>query len=118
MASMIASDLNNPEFAGAKDPDRALHVVFYTKPVKNEFESERQARPIFANVDFVRITTPGNVLSIMDMPARSDHQQRFPRQWHAYKTRTDPGAQQSGTPITEWPRITPAQAEELKALKF
>jgi hypothetical protein len=115
---MLASDLNNPEFAGAKDPDRALHVVFYTKPVKNDFASAQQARPIFENVDFIRITTPGNVLNIVDTPARPDHQERFPRQWQAYKNRVGTDVQQSGTPITEWPRITPAQAEEMKALKF
>lgn len=115
---MIASDLNNPEFVGAKDPDRALHVVFYSKPVKNEFESARHARPIFDTVDFVRITTPGNVLNIVDTPARPDHQERFPRQWQAYKNRVGADVVASGTPITEWPRITPGQAEELKALKF
>lgn len=115
---MIASDVNNPEFAGARDPDSALSVQFYTRPMKDEFKSEQEKRPIFYDVDFVKICTPGNTLNIIDTPAREDHKQRFPRQWNAYKSRIGDSQGVVGTPVTEWPRITPSQAEELKALKF
>lgn len=115
---MIASDLNNPEFAGAMDPNSRLAVQFYMKPVENEFKSKAAARPVFENVDFVKIWTPGNVLSIIDTPTRQDHKDKFPRQWAAYQNRVGEDTRFVGTPITEWPRITPSQAEELKALKF
>lgn len=116
---MIASDDNNPNFIGAKDPDAALSVIFYKKPLKLEYQSELEKRPIFQDVDFVKITMPGNLTSIIDTPVREEHKSRFPRQWQAYKNRVDDSAGVGvGTPISEWPRITPSQAEELRALKF
>lgn len=116
---MIASDDNNPHFLGARDPDAALHVIFYKKPVKLEYQSEIEKRAIFQDTDFIKITTPGNVTNIVDTPAREDHKQRFPRQWQAYANRAEGVGQGAiGTPVSEWPRITPAQSEELRALKF
>lgn len=118
---MIASDLNNPQFAGAiANPDSRLHVVFYSKPVENAFRSKQEQRPIFDQVDFVRITIPGDKLNIIDTFVREDHKQRFPMQWANYQNRKSENGEGaiSGTPITQWPRITIAMAEELKALKF
>lgn len=118
---MIASDLNNPEFAGAiSNPDARLHVTFYSKPVENAFKSKQEQRPIFDQMDFVRIQIPGDKMNIIDTFVREDHKQRFPIQWAAYQNRkAESGEGQiTGTPITQWPRITSAMAEELKALKF
>lgn len=115
---MIASDVNNPEFHGQRDPDSALSVQFYVKPVKDDYKTEQEKRPIFFDVDFVKICTPGNTLNIIDTPARDDHKQRFPRQWNAFKSRVGETSGVSGTPVTEWPRLSASQAEELKALKF
>jgi hypothetical protein len=116
---MIASDLNNPEFAGAiNNPDARLWVQFYRKPVENAFKSEQEQRPVFDEVDFVKIMVPGDKLSIIDTFVRDEHKRRFPMQWAAYQNRTGDQMKISGTPISEWPRISAAQAEELRALKF
>jgi hypothetical protein len=116
---MIASDLNNPEFSGAiNNPDSRLWVQFYRKPIENSYQSQLQQRPVFDDVDFVKIMVPGDKLSIIDTPVRDDHKKRFPVQWADYKNRTEGQSGISGTPITEWPRISAAQAEELRALKF
>jgi hypothetical protein len=115
---MIASDSNNPDFVGAFNADSRLAVQFYSKPMQNEFESEKQQRPIFETCDFVKIITPGDKLNIIDTFAREDHKTRFPLQWQAYKNRGDTNTHMIGTPITEWSRITPAQALELNGLKF
>lgn len=115
---MVASDLNNPEFAGATNPDARLVVRFYSKPVKMNFESEVQGRPIFADVDYVQIFVPGDSTSIHDTPVREDHKARFPLQWAHYMNKHGGDAKEIGTPLAQWPRVTPAQAEELRALKF
>lgn len=115
---MIASDSNNPDFQGAFNADARLSVQFYSKPVQNEFESEKQQRPIFTPFDFVKIMTPGDKLNIIDTFVREDHKARFPLQWQAYKNRGDANTHMIGTPINEWPRITPSQALELNGLKF
>ena len=115
---MVASDLNNPEFAGATNPDSRLVAQFYSKPVKMNHESQVQGRPIFADVDYVRIFVPGDSTSIMDAPVREDHKARFPIQWAHYQNKHGGDAKEIGTPLAQWPRITPAQAEELRAIKF
>lgn len=115
---LLASDSLNNQFTGAFNPDSRLAVQFYSKLVKNDFESEKQQRSIHASVDFIRIMTPGDKLNIIDTFARPEHQARFPMQWHAYKNRSDANTHIMGTPIAEWTRISPSQAEELRGLKF
>lgn len=115
---MIASDLNNPEFAGASNPDARLACRFYSRPVKMAFDSQAAGRPIFKDVDYVQIFVPGDSTSVLDTPAREDHKKRFPIQWAHYQNKHGGDAREVGTPLAQWPRITPAQAEELRALKF
>lgn len=116
--TFLASDARNPEFMGAHDPDARLAVQFYERPIQNEYQSGIQQRPIFENVVFIKIITPGDKLNIIDTIARQDHKDRFPRQWSAFQQRKDASSQFVGTPIGEWPRVSASQAEELKALKF
>ena len=115
---MLASDDNNPEFVGAKNPDSALVVEFYIRAVQDNFESSKQGRPVFADVVYVRINVPGLKEMQWDMPARSDHKQRFPLQWAHYKNKTEGDAREVGTPLAEWPVLTRSQAEEFRAIKF
>jgi len=115
----IASDDANPEFVGQRDPDKSLSVSFYTKPMKNNFESARQGRPIFFDVDMVKIYLPGDDKNVIDTMARDDHKERFPKHWAHYQNRMAGDQRLIGkTPIDQWPRITPSMAEELRAIKF
>ena len=116
---MLASDINNPEFSGAvANPDAALIVEFYTKPVQDIFQSSKQGKPVFQDVTYVRINVPGLKEMQVDTPARSDHQRRFPMQYQHFLQRTQGDAREIGTPVAEWPQITRSQAEEFRALKF
>ncbi len=120
MAQYVASDLANPDFFGAHNPDARLSVQFYNRPLLMEFKSEAAQRPIYENCDFIKIFTPGETgkLNIIDTIARQEHKDRFPIQWAAYQNRPGSDTRYIGTPITEWPRISSSQAEELKAIKF
>jgi len=119
MSQMIASDVANPDYVGRSDPDAALSVLFYSKPMKDEFQSEQKARPIFFDADMVKIFLPGDDKNIIDTFVREDHKQRFPRQWAHYQNKLAGDQRLAGkTPIDQWPRLTPAQAEELRAVKF
>jgi len=116
---MLASDINNPEYQGAiSNPDSRLSVKFYNKAVQNNFRTEKEGRPIFEDVTFVRITLPGDTNNIIDTFARDEHKSRFPLQWAHYKNTHGDDQQMIGTPLSSWPLLTTAQAEELKALKF
>jgi len=115
---MLASDINNPEFIGAANPDSALSVRFHTEPIKNEYKSNLEGRPIFEDVLFVEIHTPGNNLNVIDTPAREYHKQRFPLHWAHFKNTNDSSGDNIGTPIEHWSFLTKSQVEELRALKF
>lgn len=114
---MLASDANNPQFVGSHNPDAALVVRFHREPVQQPFKTKEQGRPIFEDVDFIQIFTPGNQLNIIDTPVREEHKRRFAQQWAAYQASQSSGGE-VGTPITEWPYLTKSQSEEFKALKF
>jgi len=115
--ALLASDAQNTEFAGAYNPDSRLAVRFYTKPIHNEFESNLQGRPVFMDVDFVEILVPGDSTLTIDTPVHESHKNRFPIQWARYQNNKTE-SQQIGTPVSAWPQLTPAQVEQLKALKF
>ena len=117
-APMLASDANNPQFLGATNPDAALHVQFYNKPVKQTFRSVKEGLAIHETVVFVRIHTPGNQLNIIDTPAREDHKRRFPQHWAHFQNMNNGAAETSGVPVAHWPLIDVSLAETLKALKF
>lgn len=114
---MLASDDNNPNFSGARNPDSLLQVKFYMRSMKNNFQSEKEGRDIYYEEEFITIWTPGNQLNIVDTPVREDHKRRFPIQYAAFKS-SQSAPQVVGTPLEEWPAVSRSQAEELKAVKF
>ncbi len=115
---MLASDEANPAFIGARDPDAALIVHFYIKPVENPFKTAKEKRPIFEDVIYVRIDVPGVKDMQVDRAAHSGDQKRFPKQYQHFVNMTQGDAREIGTPLTEWPILTRSQAEEFRALKF
>lgn len=115
---MIASDLNNPEFSGAVNPDSRLAVLFYTDAVQNEFESQKEGRPIFHDVDMVKIMVPGDTTTSVIAFVREDHKARFPLQWAHFQNKHGGDPKEIGTPLSQWARLTRSQVEELRALKF
>jgi hypothetical protein len=115
---MLASDLNNRDFAGARNPDDLLNVTFYKSSEQNNYETEKQGRPIFVEKDMVRIQIAGRNDLTIESEVRNEHKIRFPRQWQAFLLKYETHTQAIGTPVEEWPAITRSEAEELKGLKF
>lgn len=118
MGSMLASDLNNPDYVGATNPDSRLAVRFYKRPVQNDFKSQEAGRPIFDELDFVEIRVPGDTTLAVDTPVRDDHKVRFPMHWAHYMNTQGAEGHASGTALDAWPRLSRGQVEELRALKF
>lgn len=116
-APMMASDAANPNFVGAHNPDAALVVKFYSKAVHQPFLSTQENRPIYQDVDYIQIFTPGNQLNIVDTPVRPEHKARFPQQWAIYQQGKGDGSA-VGTPVNQWPFLSAAQAEEFRGVKF
>lgn len=119
MSNMLASDLANPEFVNPMNPDNMLGVKFYSKPLQNNFRTEQEGRPIFDDVDMVRITSPGDSLSVIDTIATDHYKNRFRRQWEFYASKKDGDQLLVGrTPLSAWSRLSAAQVEELRHMKF
>lgn len=98
--------------------DQRLVAIFYKKPLPNEFKTAQEGRPIFDEVDMVKIYVAGDNLSVIDTLAREDHKQRFPLQWAQFMNKTGNDPHLSGTPLSQWPLVSQSQVEELKGLKF
>lgn len=119
MSNMLASDLANPDFVNPINPDSTVGVKFYSKPLQDNYQTEQQGRPIFVDTDMVRITTPGDSLSIIDTIATEHYRKRFPRQWDFYVSKKEGDQLTVGrTPLSAWSKLSAAQVEELRHLKF
>jgi hypothetical protein len=92
--------------------DNTLLVKFYNKPRLDKTETEKQGRPIFKEVPFVRIQTPGNKDNIMSRPAMEMDKQRFSEHWRRFLAREE--AVVEGTLLSEWGGVTRSQVEEMK----
>lgn len=100
-----------------QNPDGALAVQFYGREVLQPFATEQNGRPIYKTMDYVRIEIPGDRNTIIDVPIRPDHIQRFPLQWARYQNDQNVPAVE-GTLLKEWGLLTAAQCEEMKFFKF
>ena len=115
----LATDIGNPNFVGATNPDSVLFVKFFDKPEQNNFKTAAEGRPIMEMVTMIHIETPGNQLSIIERRAHDGDKARFPLQWAHYEnTKGKDGEQIQGTLLSDWPILNAAQVEELKFFKF
>lgn len=106
-----------------------LHVEFFNDTMENPTKSRKEGRPIFEDVEMVKIQIVGDPKSTLYAPAHSSskrhpetgmpwtYAQQFSEHYRYFKDNAD---QQSaaGTPLTDVPWLTAAQRAELKALKI
>ena len=115
---MLASDVNNPQFVGAQDPDSIMVARFYVKAVRNNFKSNAEGRHVFEDKTYCEYYPAGQRLLVMDIPVREEHKMRFPKQWAYFQSTKKSDGAGSGTPLDHWPLLSPADVENLRALKF
>lgn len=114
----IATDMANAMFQGARNPDDLLHVRFYIKSIQDNFQTEKQGRPIFIDETWIEIKVPGNNLSKIERPKYREDEFRFPRHWAYFQQTHGKDGVSIGTPLSQWSLLRPAQVEELKGLQF
>lgn len=118
---MLASDLNNPEFVGAQDPNKLLYVEFYMHEPEDGNKPWEHGKPVrMPAIPYVKIMVPGNKNSEVDTPVRDDHKQRFPEKWMYFlQTQNAEGSQEiPGWKVDDWDQVTKDQARDLKYLRF
>jgi hypothetical protein len=109
--------LDNSQTVNLYASDHKLMVSFYTKPVLNPLKSTEVGRQVFDEVDYIRIVTPGSLLSIIDTPVDAgNYMTRFGDKYSKWKS----GQKEliSGTPLDAFPWLLGkiALIAELKAL--
>lgn len=113
----LASDVDNQQFVGARNPDDMLWVKFESRKYENVYKSELEGHPVYEMRDFVTIQAPGDQLTVIDTFVTEAHKRRFPRQWAHFLNTKDNEAPQ-GWLLESWPPINAAQVEELRYRKF
>lgn len=109
---------------------RSVHARFFLEGILNEAETEKQGRPIYNDVEMCEITSPGDRLTRLHIPAlekslyiRDENGARhisraemFHEEYAAFK-RGEARAS-VGTPLEAWPILTKSRVLELKGLGF
>lgn len=96
--------------------DNKLFVQFYRRPVYQLLESEEEHRPIYKEIDYIKIIIPGDKLAEIDDPVTPSYAARFAEKYKAFKAGlADP---LRGTPLEAWPVLSKSQVAELKHLNM
>jgi hypothetical protein len=94
--------------------DSKLMVNFYVRAVQNNFKTSQEGRPIFDEVEFIRIIIPGDTKTIIDTKVNPEYRHRFADKYERFQKGL--AQAQSGTPLEVWPQMTVGQVAELKAM--
>lgn len=98
---------------GRHKDDSSLLVKFYNHPKMDSVRSKEEGRPIYKEVPYIQIMTPGNKDSIIVRPATDMDKRRFPEHFRKFQARSTEDHVE-GTRLEEWPAVTRSQVEELK----
>jgi len=103
--------------------DAGLYVEFRNEDMYQEFESERQGKPVYKTETFIRMYIPGDKTKVVDRlvrmtgtPDAPSDPERFTRQWNAFQAGARAVA--DGFPLKEWPIVTASQVRELAAINI
>lgn len=92
------------------------HAIFHMEAVENKFETQKQGRPIFNDVPFVKVLIPGDKTSVVDRKVKDEDKVRWSAQWERFQAGQAEAV--SGTPIETWPLLNKSQVATMKALNI
>lgn len=99
---------------GGDGSDASLNVEFALEPVLHKLETFRKGANVYVDMEFVTIHAPGDRLTLIHRPVTEYDKWRFPVDYANFKK--GQSAVLTGTPLSLWPLVMPAQAKELQAL--
>ena len=98
-----------------EEMNRGVTPVFIREPVKNDQKTKAEGRPIFDEMEIVRLFVAGDQYNQVSHPVDDRIKERFAKQYREWKERgTDRHI--SGTPLRQWPLLTVANVAEFEAL--
>lgn len=111
----MALQMADAEMQAMADGRRSTLIVeFYLHPVQDEVKTAAEGRPIFEEVEFIRIRVPGDKDEIREKAVTARHRYEFAQQYAAFKNKLEQPL--VGTPLEQVPFLTRAQVLEFKAL--
>lgn len=105
---MTADSPNNP-FVG----DKRLFVRFENRPCKDDEKSEKEGRPIFKDVVYIEIHTPGDRDNILLRPMTKLDEKRFEERFEKWK-KMQADETMEGMPLSEWPAMPKSTLYEMR----
>lgn len=91
-----------------------VHVRFFKMAMLHGVQSQAAGRQIYIDKDHVEIIVAGQDKQKFVGPVNEQHKERFPEEWARYQAGEQ--AEQIGTPLEQWPEVTPSQIAMLKNL--
>lgn len=99
---------------GAVQSTKGLYAEFHMEAEQDPDETEKQARPVFKEVEYVTIRVPGDKDNDIIRAVRPQDKQAWPVQYAAFRAGlTQPV---TGTPLAQLPFLTKAQVMEFGAV--
>jgi hypothetical protein len=97
--------------------NKGVSALFFMKADPHPARSEAEGRPIFVETEHVAIFVAGDALTVHCEPVNDKIRERFAVPYKLWKEK---GIAQmsSGTPLRQWPIMTPVKVMELEALKI
>lgn len=89
-----------------------LFVTFFIEAVEVKAESEKQGRPVYRDVPFIKIVVPGDVNNIIERKASKEDELKFPKAWARFKA--EEADVMEGTPLEQWPQMSRSLVKESK----
>jgi hypothetical protein len=88
-----------------------IFLCFEMHPKKDEEKSTAEGRPVYTDMEYIKIRAPGE-RDVVHRPVSQSDKQRFAQAYRAWKDGTS-DASVTGTPLSEWPGCTRSQVEEM-----
>ena len=105
---VTADNPNNPYML-----DGRLHVRFENRAVPDDAKTKLEGRPIYKEITFIEIHTPGDRDNIILRPITPKDKERFgPRYEKWQKMQTDEAME--GMPLSEWPAMPRTTLMEMR----
>ena len=97
--------------------NKGVTPVFFHEAVKNPAKTASEGRPIFDQVECVKLFVAGDQFNQITSPVDDRIKERFPVQYAAWRDKKE-AMHLAGTPIRQWPLLQPHQIAEFEALKI
>lgn len=96
--------------------DATIFPRFYVDAVENTSKTQQEGRPIFEDKEFVEILIAGDSKTKVVKRVTDEIRNRWPGEYEAFKKGQEGPVE--GTPLDQWPLMTPARIHEMKALNI